>query len=103
MSVAREPRRSRLLPLTLRRNGADAPPAERTAAAARSVTPRILLLSVVLIFVNCYWVIQVEGIWHTNHATAMSIFWNSVFFLLLLVLFNIGVLKRFFPRHAFSQ
>src|SRR5687767_13542718 len=72
-------------------------------AGAPSVTLRILLLSTVLIFVNCYWVIQVEGIWHTNHATAMSLFWNTVFCLLLLVLFNIFVMKRFFPRRAFSQ
>ncbi len=45
----------------------------------RSVTPRILLIGAVLIFVNCYWIIQVEGIWHTNHATAMSLFWNTIF------------------------
>ncbi len=70
---------------------------------ARSVTARILLLGTLLIFANCYWVIQVEGIWHTNHATAMSLFWNTIFFLLILVLVNIFILKRFFPRHAFSQ
>lgn len=73
------------------------------SGTSRSVTPRILLIGTILIFVNCYWIIEVEGIWHTNHATAMSLFWNCVFFLLLLVLFNIFVLKRFFPRHAFSQ
>ena len=87
-------------------------------APARSVTFRILLLSTVLIFVNCYWVIEVEGIWHVNHATAMSLFWNTIFFLLLLVLFNIFVfrrlirweaprriplLKHLWPRKAFSQ
>lgn len=72
-------------------------------APMRSVTPRILLLGTILIFINCYWVIEVEGIWHTNHATAMSLFWNTTFFLLLLVLLNIFVLKRFFPRRAFSQ
>ena len=78
-----------------------------TAQAAmtpqRSVTLRILLLSTLLIFVNCYWVIEVEGIWHSNHATAMSLFWNTTFFLLLLVLLNIFVLKKHVPRFAFSQ
>src|SRR5215472_12301292 len=103
---------------------AAAPPSvrERAAAPARSVTPRILLIGIALIFVNCYWVIEVEGIWHTNHATAMSLFWNTIFFLLLLVLFNIFVLKpicrrrdlavesgnasglmRLLPRRPFSQ
>src|SRR5437016_4479046 len=47
------------------------------AAPARSVTLRVLVLGTVLIFINCYWVIEVEGIWHSNHATAMSLFWNT--------------------------
>lgn len=76
---------------------ADAPPSPRL------VTLRIVLLSTLLIFLNCYWVIQVEGIWHTNHATAMSMFWNSIFFLFLLVLLNVFVLKRWFPAQAFTQ
>ena len=59
------------------------------AFQAQSVTFRILVISTVLIFINCYWIIEVEGIWHVNHATAMSLFWNSTFFLLLLVLINI--------------
>jgi len=98
----------------------DNPAGEQTAAApapAPSVTFRILAISTVLIFVNCYWIIEVEGIWHTNHATAMSLFWNSIFFLLALVLFNIFILRplvvwwprnipivgRFAPRRPFSQ
>ena len=78
-------------------------PATGPQLPARNVTFRILFISTILIFINCYWIIEVEGIWHTNHATAMSLFWNSTFFLLLLVLVNIFVLKRFFPRKAFSQ
>ena len=69
--------------------------AESTLAPQRSVTFRILMIATVLIFVNCYWVIEVEGIWHSNHATAMSLFWNTTFFLLLLVLVNIFVLKSY--------
>lgn len=62
-----------------------------------------MLIGTVLIFVNCYWILEVEGIWHTNHATAMSLFWNTIFFLLLLILLNVFVLKRWWPRQAFSQ
>lgn len=76
---------------------------EAPIAKGRTFTLRIFLISTILIFANAYWVLEVEGIWHTNHATAMSLFWNTVFCLLLLVLFNIFVLKRFAPRHAFSQ
>lgn len=68
----------------------------------RGVTFRAVLVGLFLIPINTYWVIQVEGIWHTNHATAMSLFWNSVFCLFLLVLLNL-FLKRHVPRHAFSQ
>ena len=69
----------------------------------KSITLRIILIGLILIVVNCFWVIQVEGIWHSNHASAMSLFWNSIFFLLLLVLFNLFVLKRFWPKKAFTQ
>ncbi|MBC8135252.1 MAG: hypothetical protein H8F28_05100 [Fibrella sp.] len=78
-------------------------PGNRTSASRPPVTFRILLLGTILIFLNCYWVLEVEGIWHTNHATAMSLFWNTVFCLLLLVTLNIGLLKPFLPRFAFSQ
>ena len=49
---------------------------------ARGVTLRALLLSIPLVAINCYWVLEIEGIWHSNHATAMSLFWNTTFFLL---------------------
>ena len=71
---------------------------EAAPAPQRSVTFRIMLIGMVLIFVNCYWVIEVEGIWHSNHATAMSLFWNTTFFLLLLVLFNMFVHPQEKPR-----
>jgi hypothetical protein len=68
----------------------------------RGVTWRAVLIGLILIPINTFWVIQVEGIWHTNHATAMSLFWNTVFCLLLLILLNLQ-LKRFAPRYAFNQ
>jgi hypothetical protein len=76
-----------------------APPRTR---GPRGVTFRSVLIGLLLIPINTYWVMQVEGIWHTNHATAMSLFWNSVFCLFLLVLLNLG-LKRYAPRTAFNQ
>ena len=68
----------------------------------RGVTFRAVLLGLLLIPVNTYWVIFVEGIRHWNHATAMSLFWNTIFFLFILVLINL-VIKRYAPRFAFSQ
>ena len=73
------------------------------AARERGVTLRSVLIGTLLIPVNTYWIIQVEGIWHRNHATAMSLFWNTVFCLMLLILLNVLVLKRLAPRLAFTQ
>jgi len=56
----------------------------------------------VLIPPNCYWVMKVEGIWHWGHPTAVSLFWNVVFNLLVLVGLNF-VLKRLCPRYALTQ
>src|SRR6185503_4439784 len=47
-------------------------------------------------------VIYVEGIRHWNHCTAMSLFWNTIFCIFLLVLLNLAI-KRYFPRFAFGQ
>jgi hypothetical protein len=69
----------------------------------RGVTLRALAVSIPLVIVNCFWVIQVEGIWHTNHMTAMSLFWNTVFFLFLLVVFNLTVLKPLSQRWTFAR
>src|SRR5436309_2594173 len=83
-----------------------APPRARHPAdipvPERGVTWRAILIGTLLIPVNTYWIIEVEGIWHSNHATAMSLFWNTVFCLFLLVALNL-VLKRYTPRFAFSQ
>jgi hypothetical protein len=68
----------------------------------RGVTWRAVLIGTLLIPLNTFWIIQVEGIWHTNHCTGMSLFWNSVFCIFLLVLVNLA-LKSYLPRFAFSQ
>jgi hypothetical protein len=76
--------------------------AARGGVERRGVTFRAVLIGLVLIPVNCYWVIYVEGIRHWNHATAMSLFWNTIFCLFLLVLLNL-LLKRYLPRVALGQ
>lgn len=70
--------------------------------STRGVTLRAVLLGLLLIPLNTYWVIYVEGIRHWNHCTAMSLFWNSVFCIFVLVLLNL-LIKRHAPRKAFTQ
>src|SRR2546425_10296118 len=81
-----------------------APPAppEAPPRVERGVTFRAVLIGLFLIPINAYWVMCVEGIWHTNHATAMSLFWNSVFCVFLLVLLNL-VLKAVYARSFSSK
>ncbi len=76
------------------------PPEAQTTR--RGVSLRAVLLGSLLIFGNVYWVIKVEGIWHWGHPTAVSLMWNVVFSLLVLILLNAG-LRRVAPRWAFTQ
>jgi hypothetical protein len=71
-------------------------------APMRGVSARAVILGLLLIVPNVWWIITVEGIWHSSHCTAVSLFWNVVFTVLILLLVNIP-LKRFAPRWAFSQ
>ena len=66
------------------------------------ITRRAILLGALLIPFNCYWIMMVEGIWHSGHPTAISLAWNVVFNLLVLLMLN-QLLKRFSPRLAFTQ
>ena len=118
VEMAAFPKRSQKNPITAEIEEVEDDSEIKTKAfQAQSVTFRILVISTILIFINCYWIIEVEGIWHVNHATAMSLFWNSTFFLLLLVLINIFLLRPIVtkregypsflrwlvPKKAFSQ
>lgn len=66
------------------------------------MTLRALLLGALLIPFHVYWIVTVEGIYHWSHCTAVSLYWNVVFNLLLLLALN-ALLKRYAPRWAFTQ
>lgn len=66
------------------------------------VTWRSIIIGLILIPLNTYWIMEVEGIWHSGHPTAMSIMWNVVFNIFVLVLINLAI-KRFAPRYALTQ
>ncbi len=66
------------------------------------VSFRAVAICLVLIVLNVYWILQIECVWHTGHATTVSLMWNVVFSILILILVNLA-LKRFFPSRAFDQ
>src|SRR5207249_9074848 len=91
-----------------------APPPERPASAerralaapgespGRALSARVLLLALVLIPLNCYWIIQMERVRAGPYVTSISLFANVVFILLLFVTVNAG-LHRWWPRFALRR
>jgi len=63
---------------------------------------RSIILGVLLIPPNAYWVMMVEGIYHRGHPSVMALPWNVLFNILVLVIIN-QALKRYVPRFAFTQ
>lgn len=59
----------------------------------RSFTFKAFLISLILIPLNCYWIIQVEIIWYSGHPTCISLFQNAVFSLLVVTVLGI-ILRR---------
>ena len=68
-----------------------------------AVTFRSILIGILLIPPNSYWIMQVEGVWNTGHSTCLSLMWHVVINLLMLILINIFLIKRFFPKWVFTQ
>jgi hypothetical protein len=66
------------------------------------VTPRAILLGTLLIILNCYWVMVTETVWFALHITCISLFFNVIFTLFLLTLFN-AFLKRVAPKLALQS
>ena len=68
----------------------------------RSVTPRAVLLGVLLLPVNAYWVVCMELMRYSAHPTTLSLFFNCVFLLVVLTLLN-SLAAHVAPRAALCQ
>jgi hypothetical protein len=79
----------------------EAPPAP-PAGPRRGITPRAVFLGFLLVPVNSFWIVYTEVIRYAAHPTTTSLFFNVVFCVCVLVALN-AFLKRYLPRHAFSQ
>ena len=66
------------------------------------ITLRSILLALILIPVNVWWIFQCEQILYTVSPTTLSIFFTSVFIVLVLVIIN-GFIKRISPKYTLSQ
>jgi len=75
---------------------------ENVSEQRSNVKWRAVLISLILIPLNSYWIIQMESVYYSGHSTATSLFFNVIFSVLVLIILDIP-LKRLFPNLAFSQ
>jgi hypothetical protein len=67
----------------------------------QTITLRAVLLGMILLPVNAYFITQLEIVRYEAFPSTFGLMMNSLFALLILVVFNL-VLLRWFPRRAFS-
>ena len=67
----------------------------------KMVTLRAVLLALVLMPFNAYWVVMMEVTRYQGHPTTISVFFNVVFLFSTLILIN-GLVRRFLPKLAFA-
>jgi len=70
-------------------------------ARARMVTPRALLVSLILMPLNAYWVTRMEVVRYAGHPTTISLFFNVVFLLAVLLGLN-SIVRRISRRLALT-
>ena len=71
-------------------------------ARKSAVTLRAILLALFLIPLNAVWVVQMEVVRYSAHPTTISLFFNTVFILLVLTLLN-RVVRKFAPKIALER
>ena len=69
---------------------------------SQSLTLRPVVIAVFLMPINCYWIFYSENMWWMQFATSMSLFFNVVFFLMMIAGLNL-LLKKFLPDIALSK
>ena len=76
--------------------------APHALAKTRAVTWRSILLCLLLLPINSYWVVQMEVVRYSAHPTTISLLFNTVFILTCLTFLNRAVLK-FRPNAALNR
>ena len=69
---------------------------------ARGVTTRAVVFACLLLPLNAYWITQMAVVRYEGHPTTVSLFFNAVFILFVLVLLN-SLAQRLAPRLAFHR
>lgn len=70
--------------------------------SSSTVTLRACLIGFALIPINVYLVVQMESVWGIQYPTTMTLLFNVIFCLLLLIFFNL-LLKKLLPNRTLTQ
>ena len=68
----------------------------------KGITLRSTLIGLILIPINCWWVVQSEAVWGILYPTTVSLFFNVTFTLFVLVLINL-LLNKLYQPFVLSQ
>ena len=82
--------------------GQDYPRQKMHRQLTQGVTFKSIIIAALLIPINCYWVIEMEVIRNSGHPVTISLFFNVIFSLFLLIGVN-QLLRRFSPTFALNQ
>lgn len=67
-----------------------------------TVTIRAIIIGIILIPVNTYWIVQIELVWANSFPTCLTLLFNAVFILLLFTSLNI-LLQKFLPSFTLKK
>ncbi len=79
-----------------------ATPEETAGKPRRAVSARAILVALILTPINSLWIVHSEVVQYAGHPTTVSLFFNVIFCLAVLVGIN-ALLKHYAPRFCFSQ
>jgi hypothetical protein len=71
-------------------------------SGSKKVSLRALLIVLIFLPINSYWIIQTELVHYSSHPTTLSLFFNVILFIFFLIGVNL-LISKFLPRYAFSQ
>ncbi len=63
---------------------------------------RPIIIGTILSIANCYWIVMSEAMWFTVHITVISIFFNAVFAMFIILLFN-QLARKYMPKASLSN
>ena len=66
------------------------------------ITTRSVIIGLILIPFNSYWILHLSYVWDSNRPTSLALLFNVIFTLIVLIAVN-ELLYRFNPRLVFSQ